>query len=177
VPKEPSSESQWRALLADEMVCRGRYYYRIAWGILRDAGAAEDVCQQAVVTALERPDELRAGGSMRAWLTRIVVRTSLHILRRRKTEHRALELRARCSPASPAGDGAWVMREAVLDAVEKLPEPARSIVTLRSINEMTVKEVMEMLDCSAVHVSRHMHKGMEMLRGVLREFRTTRKQR
>jgi RNA polymerase sigma-70 factor (ECF subfamily) len=170
VPEQLGSERDWPRLLAQQFSQHGKLFFKLAYGVLRDPGAAEDACQQALLRALERPAELRAAEALRGWLARIVVNESLQVRRRRKTEQRVLADHLVRSRGPDHPDMGWELREAILQAVEQLPEPTRSIVVLRMLDGMSGGQVKDVLDCSDAHVSRELHRGMELLRKVLRDW-------
>lgn len=171
--KEFRNEQQWQSFLADQMARHGELYYKLAFGVLRDAAAAEDACQQAVVKALRKGDELRGAESLRAWLARVVVNECLSMRRRLKVEKKALTERVAPAVArAPLGAG-WELRDAVMSAVENLPEPSRTIVILRMLDGMSGGEVSQELECSESYVSRQLHTAMEQLREVLQDWKTT----
>ncbi|HEX4125728.1 MAG TPA: sigma-70 family RNA polymerase sigma factor [Tepidisphaeraceae bacterium] len=170
MPEQSGSEREWPKLLAQQFSRHSRLFFKLAYGVLRDSSAAEDACQQALLRALERPAELREVESLRAWLARIVVNESLQVRRRKKTEQRILTDHVIRSPSQSAEGEGWELREAILEAVERLPEPARSVVAMRLLDGMSGGQVKELLECSDAHVSRELHRGMELLRDVLREW-------
>jgi RNA polymerase sigma factor (sigma-70 family) len=170
VPEQSGSEREWPRLLAEQFSQHGKLFFKLAYGVLRESTAAEDACQQALLRALERPAELRAAEALRAWLARIVVNESLQVRRRRKTEQRVLADHIVRSRAPDHPDGGWELREAILEAVEQLPEPARSVVVMRMLDGMSGGQVKDLLECSDAHVSRELHRGMELLRKVLRDW-------
>lgn len=159
----------WESLLAEQAREHGRYFYRVAYGILRHATAAEDACQQAMLKACQQESELRQVHHLRAWLTRVVINESLQQLRKRRREHTALTQREYRFPSAATWDpgGELALREHIEHALETLTEPTRSVVVLRLMNGFTGNEVKDMLACSAVEVSRRLHAGMEQLRSVL----------
>jgi len=168
--EQPRSERHWRALLADEMTRNGRLYYRVAYGILRDAHAAEDACQQALCKAMPKSQELRSDELLRPWLTRVVVTESLMARRRRQLEQRTLAGQVLRSPNH--ADGAdWSLREAVLEAVDTLTEPTRAIVVMRLLDGMSGGEVGDVLGYSDAYVSRQLHGGMALLRVALQDWK------
>lgn len=57
--------------------------YNVAYRLMGDAAAAEDVTQEAFISAYRRLDSFR-GGSFKAWLLRIVTNAGLDELRRYK---------------------------------------------------------------------------------------------
>jgi RNA polymerase sigma-70 factor (ECF subfamily) len=166
------SEVEWQAFLADQVERHGALLYKLAYGVLRDAAAAEDICQQAVLKALRKSDELRGADTLQAWLARVVMNESISLCRRRKVEKQALS--GRVAPAVSRGTegGDWEVREAVLEAVENLPEPPRTVIILRMLEGMSGGDVSQTLDCSASYVSRQLHAGLELLREVLQDWKS-----
>ena len=144
--------------------------YRLAFGVLRDGAAAEDVCQQALLKAWERRGSLRDAAALRAWLARVVVTESLYARRRRGIERRVLARQwqpAEADGARPSGE----MRESVLAAMEKLPEQARLVVALRLMQGLSGNEAKELLGCSSGEVSKQLHRGMDLLRELLADWK------
>jgi RNA polymerase sigma factor (sigma-70 family) len=182
--------------LTDLCVAERAFFLRLAWGILRDAHAAEDACQQAFVQACaasqtwsdpatpspgcraEAACEARPAppdpARLRPWLAQVVVNESLQVLRRRKLERRlrgpspALDQSGVVADESRAApDADPFLRETVLAALEQLPEPNRLVVLLRIMEGWSGNEVKDLLGCSAAEVSRRLYRGMEQLRGLL----------
>src|SRR5256885_331584 len=65
--------------------------YRVALGILLDAGLAEDVTQDAFTKAYQKRDSFRPTGSLGAWIHTIVAREALSRLRWRRLQQRLLD--------------------------------------------------------------------------------------
>ncbi len=165
-------KSPWHATLTASLREHGRLYYRLAWGILRDNAASEDVCQDAFAKACERPDVPREPRALKAWLATVVVNQSYYLARRRKTEKRVVEHRGANAPQSVAPSQAEDRRESVIAAMEQLPEPSRLVVTLRIMEEMSGRQVQDLVGCSAAEVSRRLHSGMDELRKLLADWKT-----
>src|SRR5690606_3130742 len=78
-----------RARARDGDECRliiranNRKLYRIARSIVRDDYEAEDVVQEAYVSAFTHLDGFRSQSSLATWLSRIVINEALGRLRRR----------------------------------------------------------------------------------------------
>jgi RNA polymerase sigma factor (sigma-70 family) len=111
---------------------------------------------------------------LRAWLARVVVNEALYVARRQKVERRTLAWQAAASTTgamAAAGPGdELAVREAVIRALDRLPETPRTVVALRLIEGMSGNEVKALLGCSAAEVSRQLHAGMKRLREMLAEF-------
>lgn len=143
---------------------RRQMYYRIAYNIVHERFAAEDACQQAVLKACEARPRIRSIESLGSWLTRTVINESLLVLRRRKTEVKAMANLALEPVDEEIVCEQTERQQAVMMAIGKLPEPTRTIVVLRIINGMSGNQVKEIVGCSSAEVSRRMHYGMELLR-------------
>lgn len=159
----------WRTLLSEQFSQSGRLLYRLAYGILRDAPAAEDACQQALLKAWERRDELRDAARLRSWLARVVVTESLQARRRQKIERRVLVLQG--GEPQQTEIGPLGLRESVLAAMQQLPEQARLVVALRLMQGVSGNEVKDLLGCSAGEVSKQLHRGMKILRELLADWK------
>lgn len=162
-------EADWDQMLSEQLRLNGRLFFRLAHGVLRDAAAAEDACQYALLRAWEERGSIAAAApSIKGWLARTVINRSLQILRSGKLEKRAVAARAATASESiaPGGHQAEV-RECVLAAVARLPDPCRAVVVMRLLEGMSGGDVRDVLGCSASEVSRQLHRGMEQLRGLL----------
>ncbi len=159
-------------LLRDQINLHGRLLFRMAYGILRNTEASEDVCQQTFLKAWSQRGQIREKTMLKSWLTRVVLNESFQVLRKKKLEKRILNENMKLQPLGNKEEKNFDMREAVLEALEKLPEPTRTVVTLRVMNGVSGNEVRELLNCSASEVSRRLHDGMEQLRRLLSEWKT-----
>jgi RNA polymerase sigma-70 factor, ECF subfamily len=160
--------------LSDLCATHGRVLFRVAAGILRDRHAAEDVCQQAFLKAWQQLSGGAAPTHLKAWLTRVTVNESLRLCR-----HRKVELRSQANLALSRGEqtlsernavfrSPWLsdtpVREALLAALNHLPDLTRAVLVLRVMHGLSGNEVKELLGCSAAEVSRRLYHGMEQLR-------------
>jgi RNA polymerase sigma-70 factor (ECF subfamily) len=146
-----------------------RLWFRLAYDVLRDVHASEDVCQQAIVKVYENREQLREARQLRAWMARVVINESLLLLRKRQTERRALDHRAMTQAMVQMPDDSLLIRDQVASALSTLSEPVRVVVVLRVMEGMSGNDVKELLGYSAVQVSRLLHEGLEQLRQVLGE--------
>lgn len=168
----PGDEPDWNSLVGEQVARNGPLFFELAYRLLRDSAAAEDACQQAMLKALQAEHGLRGRDSLKAWLARVVINESLQMHRRREIERHAVRSAAATildKPQAPELD----LRETVLEAVSGLPETTRVVVTLRLLHGMSGNQVKDLLSCSAVEVSRQLHRGMELLRHSLSTWETT----
>ena len=172
-----------RALARDEAAVRAimqannRRLYRLARGILRNDGEAEDVVQETYVRAFTHLEQFRGDSSLSTWLSRIAMNEALGRLRRQRpgVEWSSLASRARRSrrsssfPSSSADDPEKSMaqreiQQVVEHAIDELPEAFRLVFITRVIEGMNVEETAEMLGLKPETVKTRLHRARSMLR-------------
>src|ERR671939_522050 len=134
--------------------------YRAAYLVVRDAGAAEDIAQEAflaAVRALDRFDRRRPFGP---WLHRIVVNRAIDHARSRA-------LRREVAMAEPGGEARAAAEAAGLDgivaALAELPPDQRAVVVLRHLLEYTPGEIAGLLDVPRGTVHSRLRRGLDAL--------------
>lgn len=143
----------------------------LARRVLGNVQAAEDACQNALLTAWSQRHELRDVTRLKAWLATVVVNESFAVVRRRKIERKALR-RTVTTVTGPADDPMTesLRRAAVVDALASLAEPMRIVVTLRFLQGLSGRETAELLAVSESSVSKILHQAMERLRVALKDW-------
>ena len=141
--------------------------YGYAYSILGDFHLAEDAAQDAFVTAFRRLEQLRQPGAFPSWLRRIVRTTCGRLTRRTKIPTTPFDAAA-CA-ASRADDPARAvegkeMRDEVLSAIRRLPEPQREVTTLFYINGYSHKDIAEFLEVPTTTVRSRLHASRRRLR-------------
>ena len=172
-----------RALKRDEIAVRAiikannRRLYRLARGILRNDGEAEDVVQETYVRAFTHLDEFRGDSSLSTWLSRIAMNESLGRLRRERPRvefsslpQGTLEAQIIQFPLMSAADDpekSMAQREiqhVVEAAIDELPEPFRIVFITRVVEGMNVEETADILDLKPETVKTRLHRARAMLR-------------
>jgi len=181
----PAGEAELvkRALTRDEAAVRdiikanNRRLYRLARGILRNDGEAEDVVQETYVRAFTRLNDFRGESSLSTWLSRIAMNEALGRLRRERPgveisslPQGALEAQIIQFPLMLATDDpekSMAQREiqhVVEGAIDELPEPFRIVFITRVLEGMNVEETAEILDLKEETVKTRLHRARAMLR-------------
>ena len=147
--------------------------YRVARGILKYNGLAEDAVQETYLTAFRRLDQFRGPEGFGAWLTKICIRNALHILRR-DSRLRAVgdddgsDCLSKLSAApSSEPEANTLAREtaAVLEhAVESLPRDYRLVYILREIEGLNIQETAESLCINQGTVKSRLHRARQAVR-------------
>ena len=143
--------------------------------ILGDRVEAEDVAQEAFVTAYRSLASWRSDGSFGAWLSRIAVRLAIRRAAQRKqvvwldpaTEADGTMAIAAAAVATddPAQTVLRSERDARLRAaVAGLEEPYREVVALRFFAERSLAEIAAVTERPLGTVKTHLHRGLARLR-------------
>jgi RNA polymerase sigma-70 factor (ECF subfamily) len=146
----------------------------LALSLLQNEADADDVVQQTLATAMERPPA--AHGNLRAWLATVTRNFALLTHRRRKRARQRERAVARPEGTpSPAEIAARLeLERKVVDAVTELEEPYRTTVILRFYDGLQPTEIARHLGVPASTVRVRLKRGLDRLRARLEE-RTDRK--
>jgi RNA polymerase sigma-70 factor (ECF subfamily) len=158
------TDDEWRKLLTAQARENSGLYFKLAYGVLRNPASAEDACQQALAAAWHARREIANSQALTAWLCRSVVNASFGERRRNQLERRAARRLAQGSAQHVDRDESYERRESLLAALAEVPEPARTVVVLRVMEERAGGEVAKIMCCSTAEVSRRLHRGLEHLR-------------
>jgi RNA polymerase sigma factor (sigma-70 family) len=141
----PPEAPRFRELIAPHIDAA----YSLARYLARDATAAEDIAQEALLKAFRNLDSLR-GGEVRPWLMAIV-RNAYFDWRRRDNGRTltgpAAEVALAETPADEiSAEDALIQQGDVgvlRRAIETIPEPFREALVLRDLQELSYREVAE----------------------------------
>jgi RNA polymerase sigma factor (sigma-70 family) len=153
-------------VLADLLAGYGRELHAVAFLIVRDRAAAEDIVADSLLTALDRGATLRDEGALRPWLLRIATNKAL---RHRQRAGRIVELDV-VDPVARSAAGPDVDdRLALWQAVIALPPRMRAAVGLRYYLDLPVETVATVLDVSPNTVKTQLKSALAALRVALAE--------
>ena len=149
--------------------------YRVTVAILRDGPEAEDVMQDAYVRAYEHLDQFEGRAPFASWLTRIAVHEALARIRQRghyepldETEDGEISMKTVDTTPDPEQNASHSETSELLEAaVLGLPEPYRTVVMLRDVEEMSTKDAAEVLELSEENVKVRLHRAHAMMRSWL----------
>lgn len=157
--------------------------YSVACRLTRDPTQAEDLVQDAIVKAMRARDQFQPGTNLKAWLLRIVTTTFLNQYKRGGLERDVLD----GPDADPLADG-WMsgstmraMRDAeslalqpmlqqeLQAALDALPAEFRLAVVLSDVEELSYKEIADIMGCPIGTVMSRLHRGRKLLKTALYE--------
>ncbi|HMJ51624.1 MAG TPA: sigma-70 family RNA polymerase sigma factor [Polyangiaceae bacterium] len=138
---------------------------------------AEDLVQDTLVKAMRARGQYEPGTNLKAWLFKILHNTFINKYRRGGLERLVLE----GPDADPLADG-WVsaasmralrdpesqalrplVQEEIHKALDELPEEFRLAVVLSDVEELSYKEIAEVMGCPVGTVMSRLHRGRRLL--------------
>lgn len=143
----------------------GRHWqraHRIAYAILGDAHAAEDVTQEAMLAILGNIGRFDGRRAFEPWLHRIVTNRALDWLRSRE---RRGEVPTIVAPTPPQPDS----DPALSAALASLSADHRTVVVLRHVGGYGTGEIARMLGLRRGTVGSRLRRGLDQLRAQLEE--------
>ena len=154
----------------------------LAERILNDRALAEDAVQETFISAFRGLDKFEGRSSLKTWLHRITVNTSLTKLRqlKRRSEQPIEDLTAEFDQFGCRVEDTWSsltpiedvlksdeLKTKVHEAIHSLPDSYRIVLLLRDIEGYSTLEVAEQLDITEANVKVRLHRARAALKIVL----------
>jgi RNA polymerase sigma-70 factor, ECF subfamily len=159
------------------------FLFRVAMNILHDEDTAADATQRGLTSAFSNLRGFR-GGSLRSWLTRIVVNASYDELRRiSRSRNIPLQLYnqdneemepalwlADPSPSPEAQAETSELQDALQASLEALPEHYRLVVQFIDVEGLSYEEAAQALDVPTGTIKSRLARARDALRKSLQRF-------
>jgi len=169
---------------------------RMALMFVRDRAVAEEVVQETWLAVLRGIDRFEGRSSLKTWIYRILINTAKT---RGQRESRSVPFSAAVRGDEPAVDpdrflepgnrfaGGWLLgpsewqtpeeellqgetRMAILDAIERLPDAQRAVITMRDVEGLPAQEVAEMLGISDGNQRVLLHRARSKVRSAIEAY-------
>lgn len=155
--------------------------YRLALKMLNSPQDAEDVLQNTFLKALQSIESFEGRSSLSTWLYRIAANEALMLLRRQRPEVALSEAQSddeERDDYTPNEFTDWCClpeeeyltaesRQALEDAIQKLPETLRVVFVLRDIEGLSIEETSRVLGLSEAAVKTRLLRARLHLRNTL----------
>ena len=143
--------------------------YRAAYLVVHDAAAAEDIAQEAFLSAVRALDGFDRGRPFGPWLHRIVVNRAIDWTRARALRREVGDEQLAVTPArreAPPDD----LGAETLAALGSLSPDHRAVVVLRYVLDYSPGEIAELLELPRGTVNSRLRRGLDTLQErVMRE--------
>jgi len=144
---------------------------------------ANDLAQEAFIKAFQALKSFKGGSSFYTWVYRIAVNKTINFLKQRKNkaqmslndldfnaEHDP-DLVALISDKTPRREvGLAELQEKLNEALQKLSEPHRLVVTLHDVQGLSHEEIAKIMDCNIGTVRSRLFYARQQLQGYLSDY-------
>jgi RNA polymerase sigma-70 factor (ECF subfamily) len=135
--------------------------YNIAYRMLRNSDDAEDLAQAAFVRAYTALPGFRGDSSFRTWVCQIVTRLCLDAVRARR--HTSVLPDQVSHDSGPDWREGVVDRQLLEEAIAELPPAFRAAIVLRHFEEMSYREIADVLDLPIGTVKTHISRARGLM--------------
>lgn len=175
--EQPRQIVETRRLFEEEVRPHLDVLYSTALRLTRSPVDAEDLVQDTLVRAYRFYDRFEAGTNFKAWLLRIQMNAFVNRYRRAARERQVFE-----GPmAAPVGEGVMsrstmraltdpvgdaqrrIIAREINRAFEELSDDARAMVLLADVEELSYKEIAEVIGCPIGTVMSRLHRARKQL--------------
>jgi RNA polymerase sigma-70 factor (ECF subfamily) len=144
---------------------------------------ANDLAQEAFIKAFQALKSFKGGSSFYTWVYRIAVNKTINFLKQRKNraqmslndldfnaEHDP-DLVALISDKTPRREVSLAeLQEKLNEALQKLSEPHRLVVTLHDVQGMSHEDIAKIMECNIGSVRSRLFYARQQLQGFLSEY-------
>ena len=152
------------------------YAYNIAYRMLNNPADADDVVQDAFLSAYKARDRFRGDAQVTTWLYRIVVNAALQKMRkdrkpRQMTQGGVEDMEVvDWSPGPESQTLNAELRDKLDEAIGDLPEDMRTAVVLRDVQQLSTEEAAKIVGVSVPAFKARLHRGRIALREQLNSY-------
>ena len=152
------------------------FVYNVAFRMMGNPQDAEDVAQEAFISAYRAFERFRGESKVTTWLYRITVNAALMRLRKEKKARTLTQTGLddlvipdwSDAPFRAARDSE--LGDRMRDGIEMLPEDLKAAVVLRDMEELSNAEAAEVIGISVPALKSRLHRGRVLLRKHLEEY-------
>lgn len=142
--------------------------YNLALRMLKDRDDAADVAQTVFVKAYQKLDSFDESHEFFSWVYRIAINESINFKKRTK---RLDEYESGVSAALQANQeqahGAEVLRDEMIDAIERLTMDYQMVIVLRHFHDFSYEEMAEVLSVPEKTVKSRLFTARQQLKEIL----------
>ena len=158
--------------------------YGAALRMTKNESQAEDLVQETFLRAYRFWHRFEKGTNLKAWLLRIQTNEFINRYRKHQREKQVFDVHNYDTAVQKYTDDkvqelppevrsqflTQIMGDEVVSALDALPVDFRMVVLLVDINDLSYKEVAEILDCPVGTVMSRLHRARKMMRSTLFEY-------
>jgi RNA polymerase sigma-70 factor (ECF subfamily) len=164
----------------DEIVkAHSAFVYNVAYRMMGNHVDAEDVVQDAFLSAFRSRDKFKGASQVTTWLYRITVNAALMRLRKRSRKVEVPTDPTEMTRAHDAPDHRATPDQALLSqelaqrlqaSIARLPPDLRAAVVLRDVQGLTNEEAAAILELTVTALKTRLHRGRVAVRDLLAPY-------
>jgi len=141
----------------------------IAYSLIGNRHQAEDIAQEVFIKVYNSIETFRGLCKISTWLYRITLNSSYDFLRRRKKFIPLNEYGPIQAPHTPGHNSIErkEKKELVQKAIDSLPFKYRKVVVLKDIENLSYKDIANVLQCRIGTVESRLFRARKMLKNIL----------
>ncbi|MBM6616196.1 RNA polymerase sigma factor SigW [Bacillus suaedaesalsae] len=155
--------------------------YILCYRMLGNSHEAEDIAQEAFIRAYINIDSYNIDKKFSTWLYRIATNLSIDRIRKKKPDFyldaevkgtEGLTMYSQVASDTPLPEEeveSLELQQSVQEEILKLPEKYRAVIVMKYIEELSLKEISDILGLPISTIKTRIHRGREALRKQLRE--------
>ena len=146
-----------------ERVSQYRYqFYITAYALLRNEADAEDAVCNAILNGYEHLEQLKNPKKFKSWMLTITKNEALKICRKRMELPGDESVEQMLPPSYDNHNELW-------DIVQSLKEEYRIVIVLFYYNDLSLRDISDVLDISVGTVKSRLNRGRKLLKDALSE--------
>jgi len=164
IPDSAQNPQQRMQVFETEALGLADQLFRVAFRLLRDRARAEDLVQETYLQAWRSFHRFELGTNLRAWLYKILFNVYYSGQRKERLQlvpaEETLAETIAYDPPTPQR----VTDEEVLAALERLPRDFQIPLLLADVEELSYREIADVLEIPLGTVMSRLHRGRKLLR-------------
>ena len=141
--------------------------YRMAFMYVKEESDALDVVQETIYKAYVAIDKVKEASYFSTWLTRILINAALDFI---KMKNKVIPLEQDSVERIEAAEKLKIEdRLDLQNAIEQLEEKYKTVILLRYYQDLSVKQIAELLEYPEGTVKTNLHRAVNKLRVNLKE--------
>jgi RNA polymerase sigma-70 factor, ECF subfamily len=161
------SKSSLEEQIADYVIKYKESHYRLAYSYVKNPDDALDVVQESIYKAISTMDTLKTPGYIKTWYYRIIVNTSIDLLRKRKKVVVVNDETLSSFESNTIDNYEDIDLQ---KALEDLPVQYRSVVVFRFFEDLKIEEIAVILDENVNTIKTRLYKALKMLRIQMNDY-------
>ena len=143
--------------------------YRLAFSMMKNKYDADDIHQEVFVQYISHYPKLESEEHKKAWLIRVTVNTCKNWWKSAWQRKVCGMLERQEVLESEEAILQWEMRYPIMEQVRNLPQKYKAVIHLFYYEEMSIKEIAEVLELKESNVRARLTRARQKLKEVLKE--------